>query len=72
MFVVKSQFSALLNFFFFCEVGIALDMFLHPGRVELDFSLSPRSFLVCKVLLRFPTCYLIDVPTEGARSCFRW
>lgn len=42
MFVVKSQFSALLNFFFFCEVGIALDMFLHPGRVELDFSMSPR------------------------------
>lgn len=60
--MVKSLFSALLNLYI-CKVEVALDMFLHPGRVVLNFGMPPKLFSVYKVPVRYPTCYLIDLPT---------
>jgi len=36
-------------------------MFLHTGRVVLNFGIPPKLFSVYKVPVRYPTCYLIDI-----------
>lgn len=46
-----------------CKVEIALDMFLHPGRVVLNFGMPPKLFSVYNVPVRYSACYLIDLPT---------
>lgn len=51
MFVVKSHFCDLLNLYI-CKVEVALDLFLHPVRVVLNFGMSSKLFSVYKVLER--------------------
>jgi len=58
--VVKCHYGVLLNLYD-CKVEVALDMFLHTGRVVLNFGIPPKLFSVYKVPVRYPTCYLIDI-----------